>query len=319
MKKIAITGANGFLGAYLVKAFLTDGFEVIALIRKSANCEMLPQDDSLTIEQLDYQNDLDAQFTRLKDQYGTLTYFLHNAGVTVSLDNEEYFRINRGMTKSVLEALEKSDWLPETNKLIYISSMAAQGPFGVGKPVSNYGRSKLEAEKEIEKGTFPYLMFRPTGIYGAGDVAFLPLFKLASKGLYPLTSDKQKMSMIHARDLARLVVSESKDAEGIIHTNDGNTYLHQDFIEALQKVTGRKMRKIPTPTWISKLSLGLSDLWHNLIKKRPGLTLEKFQEISMDWHLHENTDLRFSKFPCEISLQEGFQDAYNFYTSKKLL
>lgn len=189
----------------------------------------------------------------------------------------------------------------------------------MGKPVSNYGRSKLEAEEVVEKSGFPYVMFRPTGIYGAGDVAFLPLFKLASRGLYPLTSNKQKMSMIHAKDLAHLIVKESANAEGIIHTNDGHTYLHQDFIDTLQKVTGKKIRKIPTPTWVSKFSLGLSDLWHRVIKKRPGLTLEKFQEISMDWHLHEDSALRFSKVPCEISLEEGFQDAYNFYTSKKLV
>ncbi len=317
--KVAVTGANGFLGAYIVKEFLAKGYKVIGLTRKSANCETLPQDEGLTIESIDYSNNLESQFEELKKKHGDLTYFIHNAGVTVSLTNSEYFEINVGMTETIINALFDSMWLPHTNKLIYISSMAAQGPYGIGKPVSNYGRSKLQAEKVIENSGFPHLMFRPTGIYGAGDVAFLPLFKLASRGVYPLTSSSQKMSMIHAKDLARIVQMESQNAIGILHTNDGNTYLHQDFIQALQGVTGRKMTQIPTPKWVSKLSLGVSDIWHRLINKRPGLTLEKFEEITMNWHLHEDRELRFSKIECEISLKEGFKNAFDFYKSKKLI
>ncbi len=317
--KIAITGANGFLGSYIVKEFLDAGFKVIALVRKGANLELLPDHPSLIIEYVQYQEDLGAHFSALKDIYGDLTYFIHNAGVTVSLNNEEYFRINAGLTQQILDALINSSWLPLSNKLIYVSSMAAQGPFGVGEPVSNYGRSKKEGEEIIKKGPYHYLMPRPTGIYGAGDVAFLPLFKLANKGIYPLTSNNQKVSMIHAKDLAKIIRIEANKSEGILHTNDGKTYRHDDFIEVLQQITGKKIIKIPTPPWISKISLGLSDTWHKLIKKRPGLTLEKFQEISMDWHLHENPELVFSDVPCEISLKDGFQDAYNYYQNKNLL
>lgn len=317
--KVAITGANGFLGAYIVKEFLDAGFSVISLVRKSANLEMLVEHTNHFIEYVDYSEDLLQQFNVLKEKHGNLTYFIHNAGVTVSLDNDEYFRINVGLAKTIATALNESLWLPRGNKLINVSSMAAQGPFGIGKPVSNYGRSKLEAEKVIETSGYPYLMFRPTGIYGAGDVAFLPLFKLAARGLYPLTSDKQKMSMIHASDLAKIIVKEADKASGILHANDGKTYLHEDFIEALQKVTGKKIRKIPTPKWISKLSLSLSDIWHGFRNKRPGLTLEKFQEISMDWHLHEDPNLEFSKVQSKISLEEGFKDAYKFYKNKNLI
>lgn len=316
---VAITGANGFLGAYIVKEFLDAGYKVIALVRESANREMLVVHDALTIEDIDYSSDIEKQFQALKQSHGELTYFVHNAGVTVSLDNDEYFRINVGLAKTITQGLNSSLWLPKKHKLINISSMAAQGPFGVSRPVSNYGRSKLDAEKVIESSGFPYLMIRPTGIYGAGDVAFLPLFKLASKGLYPLTSATQKMSMIHARDLAKIIVLEAKETTGIIHANDSTTYLHEHFITALKKVTGKKIYKIPTPKWVSKLSLGLSDIWHRLLNKRPGLTLEKFQEITMDWNLHEDRDLKFSKVSCETSLEEGFRDAYNFYKNKKLL
>ncbi|MEM0939113.1 MAG: NAD(P)-dependent oxidoreductase [Bacteroidota bacterium] len=316
---VAITGANGFLGAYLAQEFLNAGFNVIALVRKNADCESLSEHPFLNIEAIDYQSHLTDQFVSFRKKYDELTYLIHNAGVTISLDRWEYFLVNTKLTQDLVEALEKSKWLPKENKLIYVSSMAAQGPFGIDQPVSNYGKSKKDAEEIIKKGFFPFLMLRPTGIYGAGDVAFLPLFKLAARGFYPLTSSEQKMSMIHAKDLARIIREEADKSVGIIHTNDGNTYLHKDFIEALQQVIGKKIRKLPMPSLVSKISLGLSDLWHRSIKRRPGLTLEKFQEISMDWHLHENPNLLFSKIPCNISLEEGFKDAYHYYKTKSLL
>lgn len=317
--KVAITGANGFLGSYIVKAFLEEGYQVIGLVRKSSNCDLLPNHSSLTLEYIDYHSELPAQFESLEAKHGELTFFIHNAGVTVSLDNDEYFRINVGLTEKIINALSESTWLPKKEKLIYVSSMAANGPIHINTPVSNYGQSKLDSEKVIANSGYPFLMLRPTGIYGAGDVAFLPLFKLAARGLYPLTNAAQKMSMIHAKDLANIIVKEADRSTGILHANDGNTYLHQDFMEALQEVTGKKIRKMPTPKWISKLSLGLSDIWHKIINKRPGLTLEKFQEISMDWHLHEDPKIEFSKIPSKISLKDGFRDAFDFYKKNQLL
>ncbi|MEM6735616.1 MAG: NAD(P)-dependent oxidoreductase [Bacteroidota bacterium] len=316
---VAITGANGFLGSYLTQEFLEAGFTVIALVRKSANCESLSKHPSLHIEAIDYKSNLTDQFLSLRKKYGKLTYMIHNAGVTVSLSSMEYFLVNTKLTQNLIGALEKSEWLPKENKLIYVSSMAAQGPFGIDKPVSNYGRSKKDAEEIIRKGLFPFLMFRPTGVYGARDIAFLPLFKLANRGLYPLMSSEQKMSMIHAKDLARIIREEAYKSVGIIHANDGNTYFHKDFIEALKQVTGKKIKKLPISPLVSKISLGLSDLLHRSLKRRPGLTLEKFQEISMDWHLHENPNLLFSNIPCNISLEEGFKDTYHYYKTKSML
>ncbi|MEM6641470.1 MAG: SDR family NAD(P)-dependent oxidoreductase [Bacteroidota bacterium] len=316
---VAVTGANGFLGSYIVKAFLETGHKVIALVRKSADFSTLEIHQKVQIEVVDYSNKLDLQFIALKEKYGDLTYFIHNAGVTVSLKKEEYFQVNVELTKSILKGIKSSGWLPPQAKWIQVSSMAATGPYASGQPVSQYGESKLAAEKAIIKSSFPHLILRPTGIYGAGDVAFLPLFKLAAKGIYPLTRRTQKMSMIHASDLSRTIVKEARNNSGVLHVSDGNTYSHQDFIKSLEAATKKKIRRIPTSGWLSRASLGLSDIWHRTLNKRPGLTLEKFQEISDDWHLHENPELRFSLERSKVSLTEGFQDAFNYYQKNNLL
>ena len=64
--------------------------------------------------------------------------------------------------------------------------------------------------------------------------------------------------------------------------------------------------------------MGSSDVWHKLINKRPGITLEKFDEISQHWDLH-TTDLKHSSVKPEISLKEGFEDALKYYQENNLI
>lgn len=317
--KIALTGANGFLGSYIAKAYLNEGYDVIALVRASANLSNLPSASKLHLENVNYREDLDAQFKYIKEKHGEIDLFVHNAGVTVSLDNQEYFDINTTLTGSIVKSVEDVKWIKEDGKVVYVSSLTAQGPAGIDKPVSKYGESKLKAENFFRESGYDHLIIRPTAIYGAGDYAFLPLLKGAKGKMYPVTNKHQKMSMIHAKDLAKMIMTESKSSTGTYHATDGVTYTHADFVDTLSRILNRKIYKIPVPGGLSKFILGLSDVWHGLIKKRPSITKEKYQEISMDWDLHENQELTFSKVPCEVSLEEGFRDAYEFYKKEKLL
>ncbi len=316
--KVAITGANGFLGSYLVKECLLQNWEVSAFIRKNANTSLLPTHDKLSIHSINYTQDLSNQLAELKSQIGGMDFFIHNAGMTVSLKNEEYYLVNVGITQALTESLNASGFLKQTGKFVYTSSYAAHGPAIIKEPVSHYGRSKLQAEKIIEEAFSNYLLVRPTAIYGGGDEAFLPLFKGAKMGVYPVTDSNQRMSMIHAADLARMVVHDMQTSTGILHYNDGNTYLHQEFIDIFQELFQRKVRKFPLPKWLAKLSMGSSDLWHTIIKKRPGITLEKFDEISQHWDLH-TTDLKHSSVKAQISLKDGFKDSLTFYQENDLI
>ncbi|MEM9897196.1 MAG: SDR family NAD(P)-dependent oxidoreductase, partial [Bacteroidota bacterium] len=260
--KVAITGANGFFGAYLVKAFLKENFSVFALIRAGANLDNLPTEhQELRLAPIDYGQDLDPQIKLLKEKHQELDLFIHNAGVTVSLDPAEYFEINFGLAQKILSSVEANNWVKNSGKVVYISSLTAQGPDKINLPVSKYGESKLKAEALFEKSRYHHLIIRPTAIYGAGDYAFLPLLKGAKNGLYPVTNAAQKMSMIHASDLAEIVLKESERSVGILHATDGETYTHDDLINSLQKVLQRRVRKIPVPAGLSKFILGLSDLW----------------------------------------------------------
>ena len=292
--------------------------EVYALIRAKANTSLLPKHKNLHIKTVDYRQDIAAQFSEIKKEADTFDFFLHNAGMTVSLKNEEYYQVNVGLTTAICDALIETDLLKDDGVFVYTSSYAAHGPANTKQPVSHYGRSKLQAEQVIQEKIKKYLFVRPTAIYGAGDEAFLPLFKGAKMGVYPVTDSKQRMSMIHGADLARMVVQDMQKETGPLHYNDGQTYLHKDFVEIFKDLFQKKIMTFPLPKWLAKLSMGSSDVWHKLVNKRPGITLEKFDEISQHWDLH-TTDLKHSSIKPEISLKEGFKDALKYYQENNLI
>lgn len=316
--KVAITGANGFLGKYLVDACLADGHQVYAFVRKSADTSSLKLNNNLKICTINYDN-IDTELQKLKTQIGAFDFLIHNAGKTSSIDNEDYVNINTKMTGRLLDAISKVEFLDLGGKFVYISSYTAHGPVGVNHPVSKYGESKKAAEELIQKSGIAHVMFRPTAIYGAGDKAFLPLFQTANKGLYPLTRSSQKMSMIHAADLASIVARDMSSREGILHVSDGNTYSHAQFKKVLSEVIGRKIRNIRIPGIITKISLWISDIWYRITRGTPNLTLEKFEEISQDWELHDDESLEHADLQIAFDLKKGFKDAYDYYARKKLL
>lgn len=316
--KVAITGANGFLGRYLMDAFIEDGHETIALVRNASALAHLTENHLLRVHQMNYVS-ITEEIEELKKGFGGIDLFIHNAGVTTSLHPQEYFDINVSLTEQLLRSLKSTSLLSENGKFIHISSYAAHGPSNQEKPVSSYGKSKKQAEALVEQSGLPFLIVRPTAIYGAGDLAFLALFKSAKKGVYPLIKPAQKMSMIHARDLSSIIIKQAETLQGFLHVSDGNTYSHDDFRKAFSEALEVSVRFLRIPPFLAKLSLWFSDRWHSLIGKRPTVTLEKFNEISQDWDLHSDSKLHHAQVSNALTLKQGFENAYAFYQENHLI
>ncbi len=316
--RVVITGANGFLGPYLVGESFKSAFEVHALVRPGANMTNLDRFSDIGIHQINYKDQLSEQIKSLKEKIGEVDYFIHNAGLTVSRKKEAYFDVNTQLTKEIIQAIKETKLLSKNGKVIYVSSYAAHGPSKLNRPVSAYGESKLQAEEFIKNAQIDYKIIRPTAIYGAGDFAFLPLFKGANKALYPLIRKDQKISMIHAADLAKAIISSLDIDTKTIYVSDGNTYSHHDFIDTLKTCIGKKIYAIRINKWLAKTILGISGFFESLFGIKPSMTLEKFEEINQDWDLHAY-DLYHAPHNSNKSLLEGFQDAYSYYQKNNLL
>lgn len=230
---IALTGATGFLGGHVLRRALDAGHSVRALARKS---QAARQGVEWIAGSLD-------NATSLTDLCEGTDAVIHVAGV-VNGDAATFDSGNRLGTLAMLDAaIDK--------RFVHVSSLAAREP-----QLSNYGASKRTAEDAVVASALDWRIVRPPAIYGPGDTDNLELFRFAKWGVVPLPPGG-RMSVIHADDLARLVVTlaESDETRVFYEADDAmpGGWSHKDFARAIGSAVGRKVMTVPLPTGLVRL------------------------------------------------------------------
>ena len=287
MSKILITGASGFVGSFLVEEALKSGLEVYAGIRTTSRRRWL-RDKRINLLEQDLSDQTHLEGCMKRYQFD---YVIHNAGITKARNITEYNRINADLTKNVAESAQASDSL---RKFVFMSSLAAYGPADYQEdkvlsskstphPVTAYGRSKLSAEKIIKEIVgLPYLIFRPTGIFGPRESEFLAIFKTINKGIAPsIGLDEQWLSLIYIKDFARLLV---KATVSNVHAKeyfvtDGNLYAASKFNRIIAESLGKNPFNMRIPLSMVYTSAILNDLLAKVTGKTPMLNRDKYAEI----------------------------------------
>jgi len=281
--KIAITGANGFLGSRLAFRLSDANTQTIAILREGANLQLLRSDAVIRV--VDY-----SQPDSLLNVVQDCDVLIHNAGKVRTLTLEEMLEANLGITRRVVDAVNQS----KLKHFIYISSQAASAPSPNGEaidedypsaPVNWYGKSKLWAEKMIHKSCkVPYTILRPVPVYGEGDKDFLALFKAADKGLcLGMGSDQQLINMIHVDQLCYLIklcLCNPVAYGETFFASDGQSYTQREISDAIAKAVGRKSIHIRVPKLLANTVFVGGELWQNVSGKTGLINRQKYLELT---------------------------------------
>lgn len=215
MSAIAVvTGSSGFIGSRLVQHLVAEGYRVRRLVRATSRPAILA---GVETHVLDFE---DGVSLRSHPALEDAELVFHLAGVTKALTADEFRRGNVLPTVNLLRALDGRSAL---RRFVVVSSQAAAGPArsleapvtesDAPRPIEGYGSSKLEAEEEARRfaSRVPVTVVRPCSVYGPGDVDFLPLFRMARRGLllYPGTA-AQYLSLLHVDDVVDGLVAASR-------------------------------------------------------------------------------------------------------------
>ncbi len=182
--KALVTGANGFLGSYLVRLLLEHGYEVTAMTRR--------RDELLSTMSVRAVHGDVRSFENIQSACRGQDVVFHTAGVSGIWGSWKHFHGNNTIgTRNVVEACIQSD----VAKLVYTSSPSVTFDGGhqmnlnetVGYPkkwLCHYPHSKALAEQYVlHADDDPDLMtcaLRPHLIWGPGDRHLIPrLFKRA--------------------------------------------------------------------------------------------------------------------------------------------
>ncbi len=331
MKKILITGASGFIGSFLVEEAIKRNYEVFAGIRKTSNKTYLAHQSIKFVET--NLSDKKSLKETLKN-HGKFDYIIHNAGITKTCKKKDFEKVNFQYTKNLIEALYETNNIPD--KFIQISSLAAYGPGNkkslkpiqltdTPKPISLYGKSKLKTEQYIKSlKDFPYLIFRPTGVYGPREKDYYIMYKSIKRGLETyIGTSRQHISFIYVKDLSRLIINalDSNITGRSYFISDLKEYTSYEFNWLIKRRLNKKTIALVIPKFLVKLIAFLNEkISCFLFGKIPTLNTEKYKEISQINWLCDSSDLvKDFGFKPEYDLGKGLDETIKWYKKENLL
>lgn len=268
MRKVLVTGSNGFLGRSIVSE-LSNKNIVLGLSRNSN----------------DYSFFLENDIPIFKDKFEIVVHSAGKAHCIPQTESEimEYNNVNVLGTLNLLKGLEKSG-LPK--EFIFISSVSVYGQ-EAGNNINEehallakdpYGLSKINAEKIVQEWCsdqdviltilrLPLLVGKnPPGNLGS-------MIKAINKGYYfNIDGGKAKKSMVLAKDVASFIRSAAP-VGGIYNLTDG---IHPSFSELSYAISKKKIFSLPLI--LAKIIGKLGDV---LGDKAP-LTSSKVKKITSD-------------------------------------
>ena len=332
---LLITGASGFIGSHLVEEALQQGFEVFAGIRPSSSKQFL-QDKRIHFLELDFSSPvlLKEQLSAFKQLHGGFSYVIHNAGITRANSKVDFNTVNCGYSQNLADALAALE-MP-LQKFVLISSLAAYGPGNpvtfapvepgqAQTPISAYGKSKSCAEEYLRStNNFPYLIINPTAVYGPRDKDFLQFVQLIQKGFEPyIGTNKQMVSMIYVKDLARAVISllNASAVNTAYIVSDRNAYDKEELGIILKSLLHKKTVKIKIPylpvSWVIAAIEWFQHLFTNTI---PFLNTEKVKEISStNWLCNSSALWNELAATPRYSLKDGLKETVEWYQQNNWL
>ena len=201
--KIAITGATGFIGKYMLQGLAAHGHSVRALARPGRE-DAIEVPEGLELEV--FTADLKEPESLRGFLEGT-EMILHFASAHDHFTEDEMRAINIGGTEVLVEEAKKANaQLPGQEFQFWIISSAV-----IGAPVYSYYRDSKRVQEKIVRGSgLEWVSFRPTLVYGVGDMRHTaPLLRrcAAKSGTYWVPHDgKSQINPVHVEDVVEAII-----------------------------------------------------------------------------------------------------------------
>ena len=205
-KKLAITGANGYLGKHTIKRAIKEGWQVVGIVRRDDAAKEVESLGAAAVIVKDFNLDT------IRNAITGCKAVLHFRGVVCG--SEELFEdVNINGMRILVEAAVET----KVSRIIF--------PSGLG--VDRYGKedwandayfySKNIAERILKNGKVPYIIFRPSYILGPNDELIPEIINQIVNGVVQVAGNgKIPMQPIYVKDAVEAFLAA---AEGVGDNN----------------------------------------------------------------------------------------------------
>lgn len=318
---VLVTGGSGFLGSHVAEQLAKKGHAVRCLVRKSSDTSFLKEISGVELA-YGAVEDKDA----VAKAVAGVEAIVHCAGLVKAKKPADFVATNVDGTRNLLEvALDRRK---ETRRFVFVSSLAAHGPSDDGapialdrdpRPVTEYGRSKLAAEKLVTaaKDDLEVTTIRPPAIYGPRDREMFVFFESVAKGFVPIPNASQKLSMIYGEDAAsacvRALEVDHESGRGY-YVEDGAVYTQPEMIDALERVLAKKPLRMSVPLGLLKVAAHASALYGRVLDKAMMFTPDKVNELGAPhWVCSAESTRRELGWVPSVQWEEGARRTAEWY------
>ncbi len=333
-KRVLVIGAGGFIGGFMAKESLNRGYETWVAVRESTSRRYL-SDERLNFVVLDYDNSeaIAKTLATALPEGEKWDYIVYNLGATKCANFMDFNRINYEYLRRFVEVLRENNLVPE--RFLFMSSLSALGPGDekgytpmvssmIPNPNTKYGLSKIKAELYLETlPDFPYIIFRPTGVYGPHEQDYLMMIKsIDSHWDFGVGYRKQLLTFIYVDDLVSAVY-DAFDA-GVIKKkyiiSEDRAYTQAEFRKIVAKELGVKwVIPMRLPLWIVYIASVIAEKWGVIQMKPSTLNRDKFKIMKQrNWSCDVSDAIRDFNFFPRYSLVAGVKATIAAYKQEKL-
>jgi dihydroflavonol-4-reductase len=323
MKRVAVTGASGHIGANLVRMLIARGYEVVALVRQSSLGFDGLKVKTVRGDVMDVPS-LCSAFYGVEQVYHLAAY--------ISIQHGEWDKlqeINIEGTRNVLQACQSE----AVSTLIHFSSIHALDQHPLDQPVneenplvedrqihgSDYDYSKAEADRLVRQNDVSSLSTRivyPTAVIGPNDFnqsLFGQAMQKMAKGRLPALVSGG-FDWVDARDVAWAAIEAAENGtDGDLYLLSGHYHDMKHVAAVIANLTGVPAPRFSSPLWLARIFAPFMGLWARLRNEEPLYTQDSLAALSA------NKDMSHSRAASRLAyqprpFQDSIRDALQFYT-----
>ena len=307
MKKVLVTGAAGFIGQNVVKAYIEHGWFVYALVHKN-----IPQElTSLKNVEIIKGDIAEASSILLP----AVDVVAHVAGIASDIGKDEDFRrVNFESIKYLSQIAGK--------KFVYVSTSDVYGIMDFINadentplkeyPQNPYPKYKIMSENWLRENCRRYVIIRPAAVFGEGDktlekrvVDFLKTSPYIVH--FGKWKGKNRWPLANVKNVANTIVAVSEfddfDNQAITIIDSKKTTIDEYYREiATRYFPDKKFKNLYLPLWVGKVLGIISTTLSNLFNLRQPLFDPTFYAVH---HVSSNLDFSSAKMEKALSLLEN--------------
>lgn len=335
MASILVTGASGFIGSFVVEEALEKGFITWAGIRRNSSREYLKDNKiNFFVADLENEEELREQLKQYKEKFGAFDYIVHCAGITKSIDKQKFEKINFFDTKMFVNILLELNMKPKM--FIYISSLSVFGAIHEQNylPISDmderlpntaYGISKLHSETFFQSLLdFPYVLLRPTGVYGPRERDYYLMAKSIKNHLdFSVGFRHQDLTFIYVKDLVKVIFLciEKKALRRAYFVSDNNVYTSRTFSSLIRKELGNPfVIHIKSSLIFLKVISLCAEFVSKIIHRPSTLNSDKYKIMKQrNWRCDISLTQKELGYVPDYDLEKGVKETIAWYKKVKWL